>query len=283
MKKILILGGSGLLGKAIINEMNKHNKFQYYITYFKNPISLNEDRSYKMNIEDIENVNSLLNTLKPDIIVSCLRGDFKKQLDIHIKAAEYLKKKGGSLYFFSTTNVFDNDFSRPHYEGDLPNSCTEYGQFKIECERRITDILHDNACILRLPQVWGKDCPRIKEILSTVGDNKEVLVYPKLFHNTNINVMIARQLCYIMDNNLKGTFHLASEDVVNYKDFYNDLIKGLGLNNAAFKEDFHEEGYFALLSKRNNEFPKQLIMTNKSVVNYLIDLYSRGTVYTNRP
>lgn len=270
MQKVLILGGSGLIGRAIINEMNKYKEFQHYTTYFENQILLNEQRSFKMNINNLDDINNILNTLKPHIIVSCLRGDFNEQLNLHIKVSEYLKENHGSLYFFSTTNVFDNDLSKPHYEDDIPNSQTDYGQYKLECEKRITEILHHNASILRLPQVWGKNSPRMNELLTTLSNNKNFVVYPKLFHNTNTNVMIARQLCYIIHNNLKGVFHLASEDVVNYRDFYSELIKGLGFNNARLEENFEEEGYFALLSKRSREFPKQLRVTNKSVIDYLI-------------
>ncbi|MDP4193197.1 MAG: hypothetical protein Q8858_16650 [Bacteroidota bacterium] len=64
-----------------------------------------------------------------------------QQLSVHIKAAEYLKENRGSLYFFSTTNVFDNDLSKPHYEDDLPNFHTDYGQYKIECENKMKEIL----------------------------------------------------------------------------------------------------------------------------------------------
>lgn len=270
MNKILILGGSGLVGKAIINEINKYNQFEVYSTYFEKPILLNQDRSFKFNIEDLDNIIRMLNTLKPNIIVSCLRGDFNKQLMLHIKIAEYLNKNGGKLYFFSTANVFDNNFKRTHYEDDIPNSQTEYGRYKIECENKMIELLHDNVCILRLPQVWGKTSPRINELLYLLQNNREVIVYPKLFLNTNTDVMIAKQLYYIIDNNLNGIFHLASKDIVNYRDFYNELIEGLGFKNEKIKENFKEEGYFALLSKRNNEFSEQLRFTNKSVIDYLI-------------
>jgi dTDP-4-dehydrorhamnose reductase len=270
MPKILILGGSGLIGRAVINEMNKYNQFDVYSTYFQNPLSLNKDRSFKFNIEDEDNISSILNTLKPYIIVSCLRGNFNKQLILHIKIAEYLKKNGGKLYFFSTANVFDNDLSRPHYEDDLPNSHTDYGQYKIKCEKKIVEILGDNACILRIPQVFGESSPRMKELLQSLHNNKGIAVYPKFFHNTNTDVMIAKQLCYIINNNLKGIFHLTSEDVVNYKDFLNELISGLGFKNSRIEENFDEKGYFALLSKRSNEFPEELRFTNKSIINYLI-------------
>ncbi|WP_426350573.1 sugar nucleotide-binding protein [Alloiococcus sp. CFN-8] len=269
MTKALVLGGSGLVGSAVINEMNKYNYFEVYSTYFKNPILLDTVRNFKLDIEDLVNINTILNDIKPNIVVSSLRGDFNKQLIAHEKIAKFLKATGGSLYFFSTTNVFDNDYSRPHYEEDLPNAQSEYGQYKLECEKKILDILGDNACILRIPQVWSKNSPRMKELLHSLNYNKKIIVYPKLFLNTNTDVMIARQLCYIINNDLKGIFHLASEEEVNYKNFYLELISRLGFKNVTVEDDFEVEGYFTLLSKRNNNFPEQLRFTYKSVIDYL--------------
>lgn len=270
MKKVLVLGGSGLLGKAIINEINKFKEYEIYATYFEGLMPLNEDRSFKLSVEDSANIGNILNTIKPQSVISCLRGDFNKQLVLHTSVAEYLKETNGKLYFFSTTNVFDNKLSKPHYEDDIPNSCSDYGQYKIECEKRMIEILQDNACILRIPQVWGKDSPRMKLLLNSLINNEEVVVYPKLFCNTNTDIMIAKQLCYIIEHKLKGIFHLAAQDITNYKDFYHELITGLGFNNVRIQDNFEEEGYFVLLSKRNNEFPDKLRLMNKSVVHYLI-------------
>jgi dTDP-4-dehydrorhamnose reductase len=269
MCRILVLGGSGLIGTAIINEMRKYNKFEVYSTYFQNPQLLNRDRNFKLNIEDSDDINIILNTIKPRNVISCLRGDFDIQLILHEKIAEYLKENGGNLYFFSSMNVFDNNLCKPHYEDDLPNSHTDYGQYKIECEKRITEILYENACILRLPQVWGRCSPRMSNLLNLLYNNKSVTVYPRLLYNANTDVMIAKQLICIIDNNLKGIFHLVPEDVVNYKDFYNVLITGLCFKNAVLEENFEEEGYLSLLSKRSNEFPEELRFSNESVINYL--------------
>jgi len=269
MNKVLILGGSGLIGTAIENEISKYSQYEVYSTYCNSPIQLNKDRSFKLNIDDEENIDSILDALKPNIIISCLRGNFSKQLIAHIKVATYLKEHDGRLYFFSTTNVFDNDFSSAHYEDDLPDSQTDYGIFKMECENKISEILHDNAIILRIPQVWGKSSPRMSALLKSLQEDGDIVVYPKLFLNINIDIVIAKQLSYIINNNLKGIFHLVPEDLVNYKDFYVELIDKLGFKNAKVKENYEEEGYFALLSKRKNEFPEQLRLTSKSVIDYL--------------
>ncbi len=159
MTRVLILGGSGFIGKAIMTQMNEYKEFQINATYFKNKISCSCAQYYKLDIDDSDSIQGLLNIVKPQIIISCLRGDFAKQLILHVIIAEYLKQTNGMLYFFSTLNVFDNDLSKPHFEDDVPNSHTDYGQYKIECESRIAEILHENVCILRIPQVWGKTSP----------------------------------------------------------------------------------------------------------------------------
>ena len=274
MNKILVLGGSGLVGKAIISEINKYKEFEIYATYFESQVRLDQTRSFKLNIEDPANISSILNTVKPESVISCLRGDYNKQLILHTKIAEYLKENDGRLYFCSTTNVFDNDSSKPHYEDDSPNSCTDYGQYKIECEKKIIEILPNDACMLRLPQVWGKDSQRMKHLLKSLTNNEKIVVYPKLFINTNTDVAIAKKVSYIIEHKLKGNFHLAAEDVINHKDFCNELIMGLGFNNAKIEENLQEEGYFALLSKRDNEFPRRLGLINKSVINYLINCHA---------
>ncbi|MDD3223652.1 MAG: sugar nucleotide-binding protein [Clostridium sp.] len=171
MHKVLILGGSGLVGSAILNEMSSYKDFEIYTTYCKNPLKVNNCTSINFDINDLEGISNILSSLKPNIIISCLRGDFNKQLAVHIKAAEYLNKSGGRLYFFSTTNVFDNDFKRPHKEEDLSNSQTDYGQYKMECEKKIIDILHHKACILRIPQVWDST----KQILKKILKKKDIL------------------------------------------------------------------------------------------------------------
>lgn len=266
MRRILVLGGSGLVGNAIFNELNKNSNYKIFGTYYKN---LSNDNFLKLNIDNSDEIDCILNSLQPEIIVSCLRGDFNKQLALHKKAVKYLKETNGKLYFFSTANVFDNDLSKIHYEDDLPDSHTDYGKYKIECEKVITEALENNAVILRIPQVWGKNCPRLTELLNSLHDNKEIEIFPELIHTTILDVTIARQLSYIIDKNYTGIFHLTADDIINYKEFYCRLITGLGYDTANVKDCFDLKGYFALLSKRKNEFPDSLRISNEDVIKYL--------------
>jgi len=96
-------------------------------------------------------------------------------------------------------------------------------------------------------------------------------VYPNLFLNTNTDVVLAEQIHYIIKRKLIGIFHLAGEDIINHKDFYDELIVGLGYHEARMQDNLEEKGYFALLPNRNNELPERLRITNDFVVKYLIN------------
>lgn len=269
MNKVLVLGGSGLVGTAIIKEMDKYEDYEIYSTYYKHMPSTNKSLCFKLDLEDVDNISCVLKNIEPKLVISCLRGDYDKQLILHTKVAKYLKENNGKLYFFSTTNVFDNDSSKPHYEDDAPNSRTDYGRYKIACEEIVIEILEENVCILRIPQVWGKYSPRLRELINTINKNEVVTVYPRLFLNVNSDEMIAKQLSYIIENKLSGIFHLASEDIENYSSFYKKLIMALGFKTVPINENLEEEGYFALKSKRMNEFPEYLRVYSKAVIEYL--------------
>lgn len=269
MDKVLILGGSGLVGTAVRREMSGDKRFEVYATYCHHPTAPDPERDQRLDVEDPESAERVIRAVRPDLVVSCLRGDFAEQLKTHAAIAACLKKYAGRLYFFSTTNVFDNDRRCPHTEADRPDSCTEYGRFKIACEQTLCAALGEDACILRLPQVWGKSSPRLSALMGALYNREEIAVYPHLFHNTNTDEMIAKQLCYIIDRGLTGIFHLAAADAVNHRTFYAELTAQLGFPDAKLREDEDEKGYFALASLRHHEFPERLRITNQMVIDHL--------------
>ena len=130
VKKLLIIGASGLVGKALALQCK--NEFEIYGTYYTSSTNLSEDKQFHLNIQDTEQLKSILNHVDPDIIISCLHGDFEQLMAFHKRLVNELNKTS-LVYFLSTTNVFDGDLSRHHNELDEPISKSEYGQYKIQC------------------------------------------------------------------------------------------------------------------------------------------------------
>lgn len=268
MYKVLVVGASGLIGKALVRELRLSQQFQVYGTYFNNN-AFEEANFYKLNIEDLSDIKEIVHLVQPQMIVSCLRGDFDKQLQVHVFMAAYLKRSGGRLYFCSTANVFDNDMTRPHYEDDQVNSKSRYGQFKIQCEQTLSRILKEDLCIMRLPQVWGRDSIRMRNLIKAIQLNEDIVVYPKLEINTISDCELARQVVYLMENRVNNIVHFGSKDIVTYKAFYMKLIGKITDKTVAITENDDETGAFCLLTRRRSAFPESFVFTNDDVIAYL--------------
>lgn len=271
MEKILILGASGLVGKALITELN--GKYDVYGTYNSKRIEELKDKGFKFNVDNYNKIKEILDKVKPKLIISCLRGDFEKQLQTHKTVANYIKDVNGTMYFCSTANVFDGDTTTSKYENDERNAKSDYGKYKIQCEELLEETIGNNAVILRLPMILGKNSRRINELIQNLENNEEIELFTNLFITTNTDVMLAKQIHYLIKNNLKGIFHLATDDVIVYKDFIKKLIKEWKYENAKIKEVpiMEKDYYLAILSKKN-ELPNDLRITNKDVLDYLFNL-----------
>jgi dTDP-4-dehydrorhamnose reductase len=112
VKKILILGGSGLVGRSLINEFR--DGYEVYETYFSKIITnLPDDKQFQLDVQEISKMMELISSIQPDSVISCIRGEFGQQLKFHKELAKVVRNINSNLYYFSTTNVFDGDFSKP--------------------------------------------------------------------------------------------------------------------------------------------------------------------------
>ena len=133
IKSILILGASGTVGATVFKQLSCDENLKTVGTYFS---SMRENTSslIRFSVEFPNDICSVLKQVRPDIVISSLRGDFDKQLITHEKVAKYLMANNGRLIYLSTVNVFDGSCGQPHYEDDARISDSDYGKFKIKCE-----------------------------------------------------------------------------------------------------------------------------------------------------
>ncbi|BEP29596.1 sugar nucleotide-binding protein [Helicovermis profundi] len=267
MKRMLILGSTGLVGNALCNEFK--NDYYVYGTYKSGKI--NDDNKYKVDLKDSEGLKELLNEIKPDIIISSIRGNYREQIEFHSISANYIQENGGKYYFISTANVFDNLKDRPHYEIDIPKSETKYGKFKIDCERELKNILGDKLTIFRLPIVWGETSPRMKDLKDSLENGKKIIVYNNLFINNTLDISLAKQIRYVVDNKYTGIFHICNDDLIAHSEFIMKLVESLGYKDVDYSVEQLEkvdEYNFGLLSCRK-EIPEELKPTNEEIIEML--------------
>lgn len=163
MKRLLILGASGHIGGYLFRQFWEDGCTVFGTSKTPERCSVQQGMLFYSLEKGEEALQSVLDAAKPEVVISCLRGDFAQQLEVHRFLADYLRERPGTrLVYLSTANVFDALNETPHIETDPPQAQSEYGCFKIACEQMLTERLGEQLLILRLPIVWGKNCPRLQ-------------------------------------------------------------------------------------------------------------------------
>jgi len=263
--RILILGASGYLGHAIYTELCSY--FNTFGTYYSPKKKF--ENNHQFIHYDIENddVHEILKISKPDIIISALRGDFYAQTIAHTHIEEYALENNTKIIFLSSANAFDAYSKYPSYETDKTLSHSIYGHFKIKIENMLLRMPKRQIAILRLPMVFGTNCPRIREIKQHIADKHAVETFPNLIMNVALDKKITQQIHYIINRKKSGIFHLGSTDLVHHDEFIKALISRISKEKVALKQVYttNDDRYLAVLPKFNS-LPKHLQITSDKVL-----------------
>lgn len=266
--RILILGASGYLGNAIYKELAPYFKtFGTYRTPKKSFVDNNQFLHYNVEEDDVYEV---LEVCKPDIIISALRGDFNAQTIAHQHMAEYATEFGSKIIFLSSANAFDAYSKFPSYELDKTLSHSKYGHFKIKIENLLLRLPKNQVAVLRLPMVFGNNCPRIVEMKQRISENESVEIFPNLIMNVTLDKKVTQQIHYIINRKKHGIFHLGSTDLVHHDEFVKNILEFISSKKAKVKHVYttNEDRYLAVLPKFNI-LPKHLQITSEMVLQEL--------------
>lgn len=268
-KKILILGASGFIGNALYKELRSY--FDTYGTYNSARRSFEDNQQFfKYDMEE-DDIFQLLKKIRPQIIISALRGNFASQIQAHQHLVEYISENDCKLFFISSANVFDAYSKYPSYENDKTLSESIYGRLKIKIENMLLRLPKDKTAILRVPMVFGNSSPRIKKIKNHIWNNEPIEVFPNLIMNVTHDDKLTQQIHYLVNQNKSGIFHLGSKDLVHHDEFIKEVVDRIGKFNPIFKRVYttNDERYLAVLAK-TNKLPKNLQMTYQEIINHHI-------------
>ena len=150
-KKILVIGGSSLLGYKILAN---RNNFEIYASYNKNPINIEQLETIEIDITNKTNCKKILE-LKPDVIINtaaitnvdyCEKFE-KNAFNVNVTGtkniSEIAEKLGSKLIHISTDAVFSGN-KKFYTEEDKPNPVNIYGKTKLESEKIVSKI-EDNV------------------------------------------------------------------------------------------------------------------------------------------
>jgi dTDP-4-dehydrorhamnose reductase len=142
-----------------------------------------------LDLADLKAVQTLLNELKPDLILNASaytavdRAETERDVAMKVNGqapgvmAEAARRSGGMLVHYSTDYVFDGEKGSPYVETDIPNPLNVYGESKLAGEVAIQQAA-EAYLILRTSWVYSLRLQSgfVKKVLSWARQNETLRV-----------------------------------------------------------------------------------------------------------
>ena len=209
-ERILIFGGSGMLGRAVTRTL---------APYAARMQSLN---SHRGRITDVRHPSRIAMGFAPTWVVNCAaytdvdgcERDPKKAFDVNGLGAGTValaaRANDSKLIHISTDYVFPGDGDTPIVESEKPLPVNVYGESKLNGEKRVMGIL-PTACILRVGWLYGRDKKTyVDEQIRRAGSGEPLL--PSFTDQYGVPTdtdFVARAVLKALLFNLSGVFHVA--------------------------------------------------------------------------
>ena len=275
MKKILVTGCNGQLGRAINKEYDKDA-----VDFINTDVQAGEGVT-ALDITNIDKVMSLVRETKPDVIINCAAHTAvdlcEQQWDsayrinaigprnLSIAAAEVKAK----LIHVSTDYVFDGNGTRPYTEFDATGPNSAYGKTKLEGENFVKDFA-DHYFILRTAWLYGDGKNFVKTMLRLSENHEKVRVVNDQLGSPTSAEELAKMIHFLEPTENYGLFHATCEGSCSWTEFAKEIFKMAG--KATIVEPVTTEEY-------GKDNPNQAKRPAYSILeNYMIKLTSSFTM-----
>jgi dTDP-4-dehydrorhamnose reductase len=228
--RVTIIGGTGLLGKALTWEWTSDEV-----------VSLG---SRDVDIRSDAQVDEALRRHQPEWIVLAAAYTDVDGCEAHrdlafevnfrgaVRVARAAAAAGAKLVFLSTDYVFDGQKTTPYEIDDPLAPQSVYGESKARAEVAIREILPD-CCIVRTSWVFGAGGKCFPEtILKLARTKKELDVVEDQRGSPTYTVDLARTIAALCRKGASGRVHVTNRGECTWFDFANAIVREAGLETV---------------------------------------------------
>ena len=228
MRKILVTGCNGQLGKAIQKE------------YESEAAELILTDVADLDITDNAQVLQFVREHKPQVIMNCAAHTAvdlcEEQWDLAYRInaigprnlAIAATQTGAKLMHISTDYVFSGDGDHPYTEFDPVGPNSAYGKTKLEGERFVQQFAK-NYFIIRTAWLYGDGKNFVKTMLKLAGTRDNVSVVKDQFGSPTSAKELAKMMHHLEPTENYGLFHGTCEGSCSWADFADEIFRLAGL------------------------------------------------------
>ncbi|MDD5617611.1 MAG: SDR family oxidoreductase [Candidatus Omnitrophica bacterium] len=230
MKRLLITGGSGLLGSNLA--MIARNEFDTYLSYNTHKISMRKCHCEQIDLVNYEKTKNLVAQIKPEYIIHCAalvdvdycekhpiiarRNNFVATKNI----AEIAEKNKAKLVYISTDAVFDGNTGM-YKESDKTSPLSVYAKTKLEGEN-IVRAVSTNHMIVRTC-VYGWSLAGTKNfaewVYCSLKEKRPINMFTDIFFTPILANDLSDMLIKALAKDLRGVYNMTGSQVCRKLDF----------------------------------------------------------------
>tara|TARA_Y100000590_G_scaffold216308_2_gene245074 strand:+ start:661 stop:1563 length:903 start_codon:yes stop_codon:yes gene_type:complete len=230
----LIIGGDGLIGKSIYNQLKKENQQVYYTTRRYTKLRTN---SIYLDFNEGININ-----FDPTRIYICVGiADVqacekypKKTWEVNVESTlnliEKFHKMGSHINFLSSDMVFGEGQIFPKIDSKKYPS-TEYGRQKSRVEEELLNY-KTNLTIFRMSKVISIYNNLFSRWFYNLNNKKKIMPFSD-YYLCPVSLKYVTQV--ICDNNKSGVIHLSGNKRISYADFAIKLADKMNVSKNYIK------------------------------------------------
>ena len=225
--KVMILGASGLLGKALMREWSGDEV-----------VGLG---SRDVDIRETSKVREVVERVRPDwIVLAAAYTDvdgceshpelaYSVNRDGAVNVVEAAKRASAKLVFLSSDYVFDGKKATPYETGDARNPQSVYGRSKAEAEVRLLEVL-PACCIVRTSWLFGTGGKCFPDtILKLAASRPSLNVVNDQRGCPTYSVDLAKAIIELCRKGASGIVHVNNAGNCSWFEFAREIVKSAGL------------------------------------------------------
>ena len=279
MKKVLITGSNGLVGKYLIDKyLSDTNMEIIAMSSAENIHNIDNTNSFKFEQVDLRDkikTKYLLDIHKPDIIINCAAitnvdvCESNKQWawGVNVLVPEFLANYSSDnkirFIHLSTDFVFDG-LQGMYKEDDIPNPVSWYGTTKLEAEKRITDI-YPYSTIVRTVLVYGIPISTHRNniltwVVNELKEGKPINVVNDQFRTPTFVKDLVQALIKLAGIKYAGILHISGAEYMSVYDFAIKIASVFELDKSLIKSTTSQ-----MLNQPGKRPPKTGFIITKAV------------------
>jgi dTDP-4-dehydrorhamnose reductase len=225
--KVAILGGTGLLGKALMPAWGADE--------------VRGLGSRDVDIRDVQKVREVVNAMRPDwIVLAAAYTDvdgcesnpdlaFSVNRDGAVNVAHAAKETGARLLFLSSDYVFDGRKTSPYETDDPRNPQSVYGRSKAEAELRLLDVM-PGCCIARTSWLFGTGGKCFPDTILKLAASRPALdVVNDQRGCPTYAADLAAAIVQLCGADASGIVHATNSGDCTWFEFAREIVRGSGL------------------------------------------------------